>query len=90
MTGAAEDRRIPLATVHTPPVGTPPHHLVPRRRRDFWRKIAIAQPNMDGNEAKYLLDCVTSGWVSSAGPYVKRFESEFRQLLWGGGRGELC
>ncbi len=29
---------------------------------------------LDGNELKYVADCVESGWISSAGPYVDRFE----------------
>lgn len=41
------------------------------------RRIPVAQPSLDGNEAKYVLDCVTSGWVSSAGSYVNRFEASF-------------
>jgi perosamine synthetase len=32
---------------------------------------------LDGNEKKYLLECIESGWVSSEGPFVERFEKEF-------------
>ena len=38
--------------------------------------IPVNQPLFIGNEKKYLNDCIDSGWVSSAGPYVKRFEDE--------------
>jgi perosamine synthetase len=41
------------------------------------REIPVAMPSLDGNEAKYVLDCVTSGWVSSRGQYVDRFEADF-------------
>jgi perosamine synthetase len=36
--------------------------------------IPVNQPVLDGNEEKYLVDCVRSGWISSEGPYVARFE----------------
>lgn len=36
--------------------------------------IPLAIPNMCGNEAKYLQECVDSNFVSTAGPFVPRFE----------------
>lgn len=36
--------------------------------------IPIAEPDLDGNELAYLTDCIRSGWVSSRGGYVPRFE----------------
>lgn len=39
--------------------------------------IPIAEPLLDGKELEYVTDCVRSGWVSSLGGYVKRFEREF-------------
>jgi len=36
--------------------------------------IPIAEPALDGNELTYVTDCIRSGWVSSKGAYVKRFE----------------
>ena len=41
------------------------------------RKINIAQPTFLGNEKKYLLDTIESGWISSIGPYIENFEKEF-------------
>jgi perosamine synthetase len=40
-------------------------------------RIPVAQPSLDGNEAKYVLDCVNSEWISSSGIYVDRFETDF-------------
>lgn len=37
----------------------------------------MAQTIFRGNEMKYVKDCITSGWVSANGPYVKKFEDEF-------------
>nr|WP_277879924.1 DegT/DnrJ/EryC1/StrS family aminotransferase [Leptolyngbya sp. FACHB-36] len=32
---------------------------------------------LDGREKQYLMECVDSGWISSEGPFVKQFETEF-------------
>ncbi len=39
--------------------------------------IPVNQPLLDGNEEKYLVDCIRTGWISSEGAYVTRFEEEF-------------
>lgn len=39
--------------------------------------IHVYEPVLDGNEAVYVQDCLQSGWVSSLGKYVNRFEEEF-------------
>ncbi len=39
--------------------------------------IPVNEPLLDGNEKKYLCECIDSGWVSSEGPFVKRFENAF-------------
>lgn len=36
--------------------------------------IPLAVPNLTGNEARYLQECVESTFVSSVGPFVDRFE----------------
>jgi dTDP-4-amino-4,6-dideoxygalactose transaminase len=41
------------------------------------RRIPLCEPVLGGNEARYLADCVESGFVSSVGPFVTRFEEEF-------------
>ncbi|MDD3119044.1 MAG: DegT/DnrJ/EryC1/StrS family aminotransferase [Victivallales bacterium] len=41
------------------------------------RKIALAIPDLRGNEEKYVADAVRSSWISSSGVYVDRFEQEF-------------
>ena len=42
--------------------------------------IPVAQPDLSGNEEKYVVDAIRSSWISSTGPYVNRFESEFAEL----------
>lgn len=41
--------------------------------------IPVNEPLLDGREAEYVLDCVSSGWISSAGKYIERFEREWAQ-----------
>lgn len=39
--------------------------------------IPVAEPNLQGNELKYVKDCIETGWISSIGGYVKKFEEGF-------------
>jgi perosamine synthetase len=39
--------------------------------------IPVNEPLLNGNEKKYLNDCIDSGWISSEGPYVTKFEEQF-------------
>jgi perosamine synthetase len=39
--------------------------------------IPVNEPLLDGNEKKYLLECIDTGWISSEGPFIKKFEDEF-------------
>lgn len=36
--------------------------------------IPVNEPKLDGNEARYLQECVQTGWISSEGPFVRRLE----------------
>ncbi len=40
------------------------------------RPIPLSIPHLGGNEWTYVKECLDSGWVSSAGPFVDRFERE--------------
>lgn len=39
------------------------------------KTIALSLPHIEGNEWKYVKDCLDTGWVSSAGSYVTQFEN---------------
>jgi perosamine synthetase len=39
--------------------------------------IPVSAPLLDGNEGKYLAECIRTGWISSEGPFVTRFEEQF-------------
>lgn len=38
--------------------------------------IPLSAPHLSGNEWKYIKDCLDTGWVSSVGAYVTRFEND--------------
>lgn len=46
--------------------------------KDF---IPVNEPILDGNERKYLNECLDSGWISSEGPFIKRFEEEMARAV---------
>ena len=39
--------------------------------------IPIYQPDLSGNEKKYLMECVDSTWISSKGKFIDQFEEKF-------------
>ncbi len=41
----------------------------------------VAAPHIGNREMAYVLDAVKSGWVSSLGPYIKRFEDAFAKFI---------
>lgn len=41
------------------------------------RFIPVAETVLDGNEKKYVLDCLETGWISGSGRYVDEFEKQF-------------
>ena len=42
--------------------------------------IPLAVPNLDGNEKKYLIDCIDTTFVSSVGEYVNKIETMSAEL----------
>ena len=42
--------------------------------------IPVYVPSLRGNEAAYVEDAVRSGWISSLGEYVDRFEASIREV----------
>ena len=41
------------------------------------RIIPVSDPKLDGNELRYVTQCVQSNWISSAGRFVREFEEAF-------------
>ena len=46
--------------------------------------IPVYEPYLNGNIKNYVNDCIDSGWISSKGSYVNKFEELFSQYLKGG------
>jgi perosamine synthetase len=44
-------------------------------------RIPVNEPLLDGNEKRYLTECIDTGWISSEGPFVHKLEREFAQRL---------
>jgi perosamine synthetase len=42
-------------------------------------RVALHEPTFGGREREYLNDCIDTGWVSYAGPYVRKFEDALAQ-----------
>ncbi|MCK4448727.1 MAG: DegT/DnrJ/EryC1/StrS family aminotransferase, partial [Candidatus Marinimicrobia bacterium] len=42
--------------------------------------IPLSVPHIEGNEWKYIKECIDTEWVSSAGKYVDRFEKDICEL----------
>lgn len=38
--------------------------------------IPVNEPLLNGNEKKYLCECIDTGWISSEGPFVRKFEDK--------------
>lgn len=38
--------------------------------------IPVNEPLLNGNEKKYLCECIDTGWISSEGPFVRQFEEK--------------
>jgi len=39
--------------------------------------IPVNRPSLLGKEKDYISECLETGWISSEGPFVERFENEF-------------
>ena len=43
--------------------------------------VPLSVPNIGGREWEYVKECLDTGWVSSVGPFVERFEREFAEAV---------
>lgn len=41
--------------------------------------VPVNEPLLIGNEKKYLQECIDTGWISSDGPFIKKFENLFAE-----------
>lgn len=50
-------------------------------RTGLFKNIPVNQPDLTGNEKKYLCECIDTGWISSDGPFIKEFEEKFSKKI---------
>ncbi|MCT7516350.1 DegT/DnrJ/EryC1/StrS family aminotransferase [Aliarcobacter cryaerophilus] len=43
--------------------------------------IPVNEPLLNGNEKKYLNECIDTGWISSEGPFIKKFEENMANYV---------
>jgi len=43
--------------------------------------IPVNEPVLNGNEKKYLNECIDTGWISSEGPFVRQFEEQLAKRV---------
>ena len=43
--------------------------------------IPVNEPDLTGNERKYLNECIDTGWISSEGPFIREFEERFARRV---------
>jgi aminotransferase in exopolysaccharide biosynthesis len=55
----------------------------------IFKTISLSIPTIKQNEWKYVKECLDTGWVSSAGPFVDRFEQDICTLT-GAGYAVAC
>jgi perosamine synthetase len=44
-------------------------------------RIPVMTPLLNGNELAYVTECIKTGWISSQGAFVKRFEKNFGEYV---------
>lgn len=44
------------------------------------KRISVAEPKLAGKEREYVLDCIDTTWISSAGKYISAFEASFAEF----------
>ena len=43
--------------------------------------VPLIEPILAGNELEYVTDCIQTGWISSQGTYVRKFEQMFSEYV---------
>lgn len=49
--------------------------------KELGKIIPVCEPVLEGNELKYIKECIRENWISSTkGKYIKRFEEDFARI----------
>jgi perosamine synthetase len=60
------------------------HRVVDFATRTRTRKFPVSEPNIGEQEISNVMECVTTGWISSQGRFIGQFENAFSDYLGGG------
>ena len=60
------------------------HHVVDFSTRARIRQFMVLEPDIGEQETSNVLECVTTGWISSQGRFIGAFEKAFHDYLGGG------
>ena len=60
------------------------HRVVDFATRTRVRKFPVSEPDIGEQEISNVMECVTTGWISSQGRFIGQFEKAFSEYLGGG------
>ncbi len=60
------------------------HRVVDFATRTRVRKFPVSEPDIGEQEISNVMECVTTGWISSQGRFIGQFETAFSEYLGGG------
>lgn len=60
------------------------HRVVDYSTRSRVRQFMVSQPDIGEQEISNVVECITTGWISSQGRFIGMFENAFSEYLGGG------
>ena len=73
--------RAKVIPAQDPPLQISVQRIPISENRSLGRIIPVCEPVLDGNELRYVRECIESGWISSAGRFIDQFESCFAERI---------
>lgn len=52
----------------------------PKSEGQLRERIPVSEPNLRGREAQYVSQCLSTGWISSQGAFIEKFEHAFGEF----------
>ena len=68
-------------TIKVIPILDKKKNLVDFASSDRISNIPIYEPFLDYREKKYVKKCMDTGWISSRGEFIKKFEDKFNKIV---------
>ena len=51
-------------------------------RSDYFEKIPLSNPELNGTEVEHISDALASNWIAPVGPYITMFEERKLPRSW--------